>query len=515
MKITYYLLGVAWLCMHSLRCHAQVSESFSDGNYSQNPQWIVSNTEDWIVNASSQLQSNCRQTNSDFWIATEQQLSDSVQWEMDIRFAFNPSSANYADIYLMASVANPNDSACTGYFIRVGNTNDEIALYRRDRMQKITKLIEGVKGLLNKSDNTFRLKVTRRKTKGWELFYDPTLTGENYIAGGSAADTTYRESRFFTLLIKQSTASFFQKHFFDDVRIKPFSIDTLPPQVVYTPKPGDIVINEILFDPPSFGKDYIELYNRSGFPISLQNFKLANRDYFGNITNLTPLLKEPYRMQPEEYLVFTQDTQYILHAFPVRNPAALRRSSSLPSMPNDKGTIVLLDGEGKEMDALAYESSWHFPLIKNTEGVSLERIHPDKPNVADNWMSAAQSSAYGTPGKPNSQHNASRPQKENITLSATIFSPDQDGVEDLLWIHYQFPEGGYVMNIQIFDVAGQRVRILQRNSVGGISGSFRWDGLDEQQQPLPMGHYLIVTEAFNLQGKKKRFLNTVVLARRN
>jgi hypothetical protein len=184
-------------------------------------------------------------------------------------------------------------------------------------------------------------------------------------------------------------------------------------------------------------------------------------------------------------------------------------------MPNDKGTIVLLDGEGKEMDALTYEASWHFPLLTNTEGVSLERIHPDKPNEADNWMSAAQSAGYGTPGKPNSQHNASRPQKENITVSAPVFSPDQDGVEDLLWIHYQFPEGGYVMNIQIFDVAGRRVRMLQRNSIGGVSGSFRWDGLDEQQQPLPMGHYLIVTEAFNLQGKKKRLVNTVVLARRN
>jgi hypothetical protein len=167
------------------------------------------------------------------------------------------------------------------------------------------------------------------------------------------------------------------------------------------------------------------------------------------------------------------------------------------------------------MDALTYEASWHFPLLTNTEGVSLERIHPEQSNGQDNWMSAAQSSGYGTPGKPNSQRNASRPQQENISLSTPVFSPDQDGVEDMLWIHYQFPEGGYVMNIQIFDVAGRRVRMLQRNSIGGVSGSFRWDGLDEQQQPLPMGHYLIVTEAFNLQGKKKRLVNTVVLARRN
>ena len=508
-------MWTALLLLHSHFSKAQLSATFSEGNYLQNPQWIVSNAADWIVNASSQLQSNCMQANSNFYIATEQRLGDSVQWEFDIQLAFNPSSANYADIYLTASVANPNDTACTGYFVRVGNTNDEIALYRKDRLHKITRLIEGVKGLLNKSDNSFRIKVTRRKEKGWQLFYDPTLTGENYKAGGSAYDTTYRESRYFVLQIQQSTASFFKKHFFDNIRIKPFSIDTLPPQAVYIPKPGDIVINEILFDPPSFGEDYIELYNRSGFPISLQNFKLANRDYFGNTINQTLLLKEAYQMQPDEYLVFTEDTPYILHAFPVRNPSALRRCSSLPSMPNDKGTIVLLDGEGKEMDALTYEASWHFPLLTNTEGVSLERIHPDKPNEADNWMSAAQSAGYGTPGKPNSQRNASRPQQENISLSTSVFSPDQDGVEDMLWIHYQFPEGGYVMNIQIFDVAGRRVRMLQRNSIGGVRGSFRWDGLDEQQQSLPMGHYLIVTEAFNLQGKKKRLVNTVVLARRN
>jgi hypothetical protein len=58
------------------------------------------------------------------------------------------------------------------------------------------------------------------------------------------------------------------------------------------------------------------------------------------------------------------------------------------------------------------------------------------------------------------------------------------------------------------------VRYLQKNSLSGINGSYRWDGLDDKNRKLPQGIYIIYTEIFNTEGKKKAFKNTVVLGRR-
>ena len=88
-------------------------------------------------------------------------------------------------------------------------------------------------------------------------------------------------------------------------------------------------------------------------------------------------------------------------------------------------------------------------------------------------------------------------------------------MDDFATIDYSFPSPGYVANVTIFDANGREVRNLQRNALCGIKGNFRWDGLGEKFQILPVGIYIVYTEVFNLDGKKKQFKNTIVLARRN
>ena len=102
-----------------------------------------------------------------------------------------------------------------------------------------------------------------------------------------------------------------------------------------------------------------------------------------------------------------------------------------------------------------------------------------------------------------------------ITVTPDIVSPDNDGTDDFATISYVFPEPGYVSTITIFDAAGRPVRYLQRNALNGLKGYYRWDGLGEKNQKLPVGIYIIYTEVFNLQGKTKKFKNVIVLARRN
>jgi len=72
-----------------------------------------------------------------------------------------------------------------------------------------------------------------------------------------------------------------------------------------------------------------------------------------------------------------------------------------------------------------------------------------------------------------------------------------------------------VATISIFDVAGRMVKLLAANATLSATGVFRWDGLNDQQQKLPTGMYIILTEIFNLQGKTKKFKNVVSLGRKS
>jgi CHU_C Type IX secretion signal domain len=161
-----------------------------------------------------------------------------------------------------------------------------------------------------------------------------------------------------------------------------------------------------------------------------------------------------------------------------------------------------------------YKEEWHFKLLDNKEGVSLERIDPaGRSQDAQNWHSAASTAGYGTPGYKNSQYKLLAPANASIIISPKLFSPDNDGRDDIASIQYELSVPGFVANITVFDARGLPVRLLVRNGTMGLTGYWNWDGLDDSGNKLPVGTYIILTELFNLQGKKERFKSTVVLAR--
>ncbi|MBS1735504.1 MAG: lamin tail domain-containing protein [Bacteroidetes bacterium] len=863
-KKSFYFLFLFFL---QYGVYAQLNENFNDGDFTQNPTWS-GNTADFIVNPSFQLQSNNQIANSTFFLSTANNLATTCQWEFYVQLAFNPSSANYIDAYLTASAADLSLSTTYGYFVRLGNTDDEISLYRKDANGTTTKIIDGLNGVLNSSNNTLKIKVIRDAANQWILLRDISGTGNSYIGEGSVTDATFLTSLYFGFLVKQSTASFFQKHYFDDIEIKPYVPDTTPPSIVsatassssqvdllfsepvesasaqnitnytagplgmpssaikdagnsalvhltfssnftngvsytlnvnnikdlsgnvlsngtatfsfytaqrydvvideifpdpnppvalplqkflelknvssfpinlagwklfdgsstatlpsYNLKPDsfvivcatasvsyyqsygkvlgvssfpslnitqgmvtlqsssgqtihamqydqsfyknelkkdggwtlemidtknpcagsenwkastdarggtpgikntadgilkdaispkllrafvqndstislvfdepldssvatvagnysidpslaiksvsvespfftkvnlvitpaiasgtiykvtvknikdcagnvvaeknsaqfgnaqqadsmDLVINEILFNPFPSGVDYIELYNRSKKIIDLKNIFLANRNSSNSISSITQVSTASYPFFPGEYIAITTNIAAVKNQYVTLNPDALLQINTLPSWPDDKGTAIILNQQGNIVDEVAYSDKWHFPLLSNTEGVSLERVNFDGPSIQNNFHSAASSVGYGTPGYKNSQYQIAGEIKGEITISPDIFSPDNDGTDDVLTINYSFPTAGYVANIKIFDASGRIVRYLQKNALSAQQGYFRWDGLDDKSKQLPQGIYIIFTEIFNKEGKRRQFKNSVVLARR-
>ena len=170
---------------------------------------------------------------------------------------------------------------------------------------------------------------------------------------------------------------------------------------------------------------------------------------------------------------------------------------------------------GVVLDEVSYNKNWHFKLLQNTEGISLERIDPAAASQAPaNWHSAASTAGFGTPTYRNSQYQNTETANALVEIKPVVFSPDNDGWEDRTSIHYMVEEPGFVANITIYDAAGRPVRYLVRNGTLGRSGYWNWDGLDDRGGRLPIGPYVVLAELFHPNGRRIQVKKTVVLARR-
>jgi Lamin Tail Domain len=280
------------------------------------------------------------------------------------------------------------------------------------------------------------------------------------------------------------------------------------------PAAGEWIINEILFNPRSNAFDYVEFYNNSNKTFDASKLYIANRNSSGVISSIKALSTTPSYIFPGDYIVVTEDADNLALNYLVKNPDHVLIVLSMPSFSDDEGDVIALNLQGVVVDEVKYKDDWHFKLIDNAEGVALERIDPAGPSQDEtNWHSAASTAGYGTPTYKNSQYKQLSGINASIEVSPKVFSPDNDGRDDIATIQYEVSEPGYVANITIFDGAGRPVRNLVRNGILGLKGYWNWDGLDDKGLKLPVGAYIIFTEIFNLQGKKDRFKTTVVLGR--
>lgn len=279
-------------------------------------------------------------------------------------------------------------------------------------------------------------------------------------------------------------------------------------------EPGDLVINEILSDPYDGGYDYVEIFNRSGRAISLSGWKIANEDN-GTIDNVKTILERELVMLPGEYLAVTINASNIADFYPFANTNSIWEMEEFPTYSNDAGTVYLLTSIEEISDEFSYQSEMHFPLLNETNGVSLERLDPwSTTQDALNWHSAAESQGYGTPGYLNSQALSAVVDASQVSLSSEIFSPDNDGYQDVLGISYSLEEPGYTGNVKIFDSAGREVRTLMSNELLGTSGTISWDGFTDGRQALPVGIYVVYFEFFSIDGKVNAIKKPCVLAHR-
>ncbi len=856
-----YWLLLLWLLPHLAA--AQLHETFSDGDITQNPAWR-GNTGSFTVNDAQQLQSNGPAiTGTTLYLATPSQAVVGVVWEFWANLQLATSSGNYADIYLISDSEILDSAATSGYFVRLGGTPDEVSLFRKDVGKAAVNLIDGEDKTLGSSNNVVRIRVSRSINYEWQLEIDLTGTGENYVRQGAAADSTYRRSGYFGLLLQYSSANS-QKFFFDDFSItdttvpaistlqttdaqelllyfnepllpeqaqntanytlngsiKPilaelteagtvrlvfgqsfgfegnrvsianlqdlygnslsspieqsfnfmpsavlpgynelmiteimadespevglpaqeyielynptdkvltlngirytdatamavlpdvqllpkeyavvvpaaqveafskygkaigvskflslnnsgellqlrqpngrliYAVDyqdtwykdsekqqggwslemidvanpcagagnwaasadprggtpaqanavaasnpdntapvlltvtatapdhvlltfnerldsvqaasinkySLSPEVqvaavqvqgplftevslqlteplqegeLYTvtatsivdcagnlhsqpmqvtfalpaaPAPGDVVINEVLFNPRAGGVDFVELVNRSSKYLDLQNWQLANISG-DSIASRKKITATSYMLAPGHYVVLTSDPGNIKVNYPAAKAETFLKVPVLPSYPDDAGTVVVLQPDGRVADQFSYSAQLHFALLDDVNGVSLERLRLEGASIAGNFHSAA-TTLLATPGYQNSQSQEGLPAQEAFTIVPEAFSPDGDGYEDFTTINYRTDKAGLVANITIFDSEGREIRKLVRNELLAANGFFQWDGLRADGAKANIGYYIFYIELFGLNGEQVQYKQKVAVSER-
>jgi Lamin Tail Domain len=277
-----------------------------------------------------------------------------------------------------------------------------------------------------------------------------------------------------------------------------------------TPQKGDVTLTEVLTDPYTGGADFIEIYNKSTKFIALDGVILRNTQNSQSRTIATSLV-----LKPSQYVAISQDTNFLKSTYVTPSDAQFVQGS-LPSLNVSDANITLvsiIDNQEVTIDSFDYQEDFHFTLIDETKGVSLERININGPsNDPNNWHSASQEVLFATPGYKNSNGQTIDPNAEfGFQADKKVISPNGDGNDDFLLLNYKLEKSGYLATIRIYDTEGFLLLNLVDNALLGSEGSLKWDGVDGEGNIMRIGMYIVITKLFHPDGNIKEFKNVVVV----
>ena len=192
-------------------CFGQFTETFAGGNFTDNPVW-TGVTSNFFVNTSGQLQSKAT-TASTSWLFTVSEAIDNASWECWVKINYNPSSGNYQAIYIVSD-NNDVSSGCNGYFVKIGDTQDDVSLWLQEGTKK-TKIIDGIDKRTDRNPCELKVKVTRDILGNFTL-YSKLANETDYLLEGMVQNTVVKKSSYFGLMYVNS-ATTGSNYYFDDI----------------------------------------------------------------------------------------------------------------------------------------------------------------------------------------------------------------------------------------------------------------------------------------------------------
>jgi hypothetical protein len=281
------------------------------------------------------------------------------------------------------------------------------------------------------------------------------------------------------------------------------------------PAKGSVVFNELLFNPLPGYPDYIELFNNSDDVLDASSlFIVSINDAASDTSDIYRISEESRCLLPGGFFTITTDREMITQHYFFSGEENIREVSSLPSMPDNAGHLLLLNRQSEIIDEVMYSEKMHFPLLSGCEGVALEKVRPEIASTDRTaWHSASETSGWGTPGAPNSVFEEVPVKDDRIILSGTRISPDNDGFEDVLIIEINPAGPGNVISVSVYDETGIPVRRLASNMLAGEKAVLVWDGTIADGSVAESGIYIILITLFDDHGKTGRWKKVCAVIR--
>lgn len=494
------------LCLSATLVNAQFFEDFSDGDFTQNPQWIGI-SDNFLINSSFQLQSCATATSTSYLFTVSQAMDDAI-WQADVRINYLTSANNYACIYLISNKLTPD--TCNAYFVQIGGTNDEVSLFLQQGAKK-TKIIDGTDKRIDYQPVILTIRVTRDSEGNFAL-YSKKSDEEDFYLEGTTFNNAVVYGNYFGLVYHNTTTTG-NNYIFDNIEVT----GNIPPEPKFYNKPqfGDITFNEVMFNTSEEVPEYIEIANLTSDTLDISNLKITNLKTDGSY-NTFVVIPSQTLLLPNNYAAFCNDAMQLYYYFNLpQESVKIYTTARWNALNNDGATIVLLNEDGEtEFDNFAYSPKMHHILLNNSRNVSLEKINPQMlSNNANSWHSAASDVNYGTPGYKNSQfYELKNNENDNrIWLETEYFSPDNDGFNDLCYIHYATELIGSTANAVIFDALGNRIKQLCDNILLSSDGFLIWDGTRYDGKIANAAVYVLYFQFFNPNTAEKKEIKLPVV----
>ncbi len=243
-----------------------------------------------------------------------------------------------------------------------------------------------------------------------------------------------------------------------------------------------LLINEIMAKPFPGDPEWIELFNPTNISINLNGWRVSDQD----TSDKRCITLQDIDIEPSQFIIVSSAPLIELA------DSVQQIQAALPSLNNNSDSVYLFDPAKNLIDYICYASvpDWD-------TGISLERIqYHQSSQDPQNWMASTDVNG-ATPGYKNSVTFQKLPEQCTLHITPDPFSPDGDGIEDIVTITYEVPVKHAQVTLQIFDICGRPVKTLLSGWRSGAIRSVTWDGKDINGNKTRMGIYIVFFQAID------------------